>query len=80
MGWCFAKVNGKLAEIFFGRDEGIMGYCEVKRSDYKTEKEKRWIEEDLKKYDFIYKDGVYINKVDGKEILSLEPPEITEKI
>lgn len=79
MGWSFAKVNGKLSEIYFEQDEGIMGYCEVERSDYKTEKEKKWIEEDLKKYDFIYKGGVYKNKIDGKELPSLEPPEITEE-
>ena len=63
MNWCFAIVNSKLAEIFFEKDkEGtvkFLGHCYVKESEYKTEKEKRWIKQDIVKARFICKNGEY---------------------
>ncbi len=62
MNWCFAKVNHKLAEIYFKkqlRKPKILGHCLVKKSEYKTKKELKWIEEDIKKFQFIYKTGKY---------------------
>lgn len=62
--WCFAKVNGKLAEIYFEKKRGkneIYGHCYVKKSDYETEEEQKWIEEDTKKFNFVYKNNKYID-------------------
>ena len=46
-GWCFALVNGRLAEIFFDRKFGIWGYCCVKRKEY-NKREQRMIDADIK--------------------------------
>jgi len=63
MSWCFAKVNNRLAEIFF--DEGknkeplIIGHCYVRRDEYKTKKEQKWIDVDLKKIKVVYRNKQY---------------------
>ena len=47
--WCFAKVNGKLAEIYFEKKRGkneIYGHFYAKKSEYETEEEHKWIYED----------------------------------
>ncbi|MCG2691926.1 hypothetical protein L6272_03800 [Microgenomates group bacterium] len=65
MSWCFAKVNHKLAEIYFEGKPGkpkILGHCFVKKSEYKTKKELKWIDEDTKKFQLIYKNGKYTQK------------------
>lgn len=69
-GWSFALVNNKLSEIFFERNGKIVAfsaYCHVKRTDYKTKKEKAWIEEDIKNIKLKYKNGefIWINKPVG---------------
>ena len=42
MGWCFALVNNKLAEVYFERKKNgkvfFYGHCYVKESDYTTKK------------------------------------------
>jgi hypothetical protein len=51
--WCFAKINGKLAEIYFEKKGGknkIYAHRFVDEKDYKTKTEKKWIEEDTKKF------------------------------
>lgn len=64
MSWNFVIVNNRLAEIYFDerkkvRAPKIFGHCYVKRSEYKTEKEQRWIKEDTAQYKFIYRNGQY---------------------
>lgn len=69
-GWCFAKVNNKLAEIFFERRRGkliFFGHCYVKRADYKTRRDQKWINSDIKKYDFIYKNKEYADRKTGEK-------------
>ena len=71
MSWSFATVNGRLAEVFFEREEGqdspkIMGHCYVSLSEYKTKKEKRWIGKDTKRYQFSYRNKVYRDKIRNK--------------
>ncbi len=73
MSWCFATVNGKLAEIFFKKAKkkiSILGYAYVKKSEYKTKKEKAWIEKDIKKFKLVYRNGVYKNLTNGDSYLS----------
>ena len=63
MNWCFAKVNSKLAEIYFEKKRGktkFLGHCYVKKSEYKTKRELAWIEEDTKKVKLDYKNKKYI--------------------
>ena len=60
--WCFAKVNNRLAEIYFEKTKKgpkITGHCYVNVDEYNTRKEKRWIETDTKKFQFVYKNGLY---------------------
>ncbi len=60
--WCFAKVNGKLAEIYFEKKRGkneIYGHFYAKKSEYETEEEQKWIKEDTKKFNFVYKNNKY---------------------
>ena len=48
-GWCFAVVNGRLAEIYFDKKYGIYGHCYVKRNEF-NKKEQKIINLDIKKY------------------------------
>lgn len=62
MPWCFAKVNNRLAEIYFEETKNgskIIGHCYIKLSEYYTKRENNWITEDTKKFQFAYKDGEY---------------------
>lgn len=62
MSWCFALVNNRLAEIYFDKVKGkskIVAHCYVKRQDYRTKKEQKWIKQDTKKYRLIYQKGRY---------------------
>ena len=62
MGWCFAIVNKRLAEIFFDQKKGksvISGHCYVKKNEYKSAMEKKWILADTKKYTFIWRKNKY---------------------
>ncbi|MEK7168981.1 MAG: hypothetical protein AAB778_03145 [Patescibacteria group bacterium] len=62
--WCFAKVNGKLAEIYFEKKRGkneIYGHFYAKKSEYETEEEQKWIEEDTEKFNFLFKNNKYID-------------------
>lgn len=63
MSWCFAKVNNKLAEIYFNKKKNgknkIFAHCFVKRKDLKTKEEQKWIIEDTKKIKAIYKNKKY---------------------
>ncbi len=73
MSWCFATVNGKLAEIFFERQKeklNILGHAYVKKSEYKTKKEKTWIENDARKFVLIYRNNAYEDLTNGDKYLS----------
>lgn len=62
MSWCFAKINNKLAEIYFDetkKSPKIWGHCYVKKEEYKTKKEREWIKEDTVKFRFEYKNMKY---------------------
>jgi len=60
MSWCFAIVNGRLAEIFFDKKKknGIWGHCYVKREKY-SKAEQKMIDSDIKKCKFTYRKGNY---------------------
>ena len=64
-GWCFAMVNGWLAEIHFSKKYGIFGHCYVKRKEYTTKKEQKMIEADVKKCQFTCRGGYYFDKLRG---------------
>ncbi len=63
MGWCFAIINGRLAEIFFEPrkigEPKILGHAYVKREEYKTKKEQTYIREDTAKFRLSYRNGLY---------------------
>ncbi len=62
--WCFAKINNKLAEIYFEKTKSgknkIIGHCYVSLKDFKSRQEKSWLENDTKKFKFTYKNKKYI--------------------
>ncbi|MBU0476426.1 hypothetical protein KKB68_00195 [Patescibacteria group bacterium] len=60
-GWCFAMINGRLAEIYFDKKQGIYGHCYVQRKEY-TKKEKKMIDSDILKYQFVYRKGCYTDR------------------
>ena len=69
MGWCFAKINNRLAEIYFDEDKGkknapnkIKGHCYVDVKTFKTKKEKKWIKMDTQKYRLTYRNRKYIDQ------------------
>lgn len=62
MNWCFAIINGRLAEIFFeksGNKLEFLGHCYVKKEEYKTKKEQKWIDEDTRKYKLSHRKADY---------------------
>lgn len=71
MTWCFAKINGRLAELYFDENKSqtkFVGHCYVKKSEYKTERELKWIELDSKKYKFKFKNLTYYNLLDRSKV------------
>lgn len=60
--WCFAIVNGRLAEIFYDDRKRVCGHCYVNRKDYKTKQEQKWIEQDTKKLRFVWRNKQYRQK------------------
>ena len=61
-GWCFAIVNGKLAEIHFKKGLGMWGHAYVKREEF-SKTEQKMIDKDIKKYVFSYRKGHYYDKL-----------------
>ena len=62
MSWCFALINNRLAEIYFERNKEkikFLGHCYVKKSEFKTKSEQRWIDEDTEKFRFVYRKKNY---------------------
>lgn len=72
MGWCFAIVNDKLAEIYFDKTKSrklkIRGYCYVKRDEYKTTQEQKWIRADTAKVKLTYRKGKYYDQTGNLKI------------
>lgn len=62
--WCFAIVNGRLAEIHFQRKYGIYGHCYVEREEY-SKREQKMIDADIKKCRFVYRKGYYTDRLTG---------------
>ena len=63
MNWCFTIINSRLAEIFFekkGKSVKFLGHCYVKKEEYKTRQEQRWIAEDTKRVRLRYQKRKYI--------------------
>ena len=63
--WCFGKVNGKLAEVFFEDKHGKSvpyAHCFVQKEEYETKQEKKWIEKDLKRVNLTFKNKIYTSK------------------
>jgi len=69
MGSCFALINGRLAEVYFDKTKkGIkfLGHCYVEKSEYTTKREQKWIDEDLVKHRFSYRNNEYRGYYDNK--------------
>ena len=62
-GWSFAIVNGRLAEINFAKGFGVWSHAYVERSSFKTKKEQKMIDIDIKKCIFSYRKGYYYDKI-----------------
>lgn len=65
MYWSFGLVNNRLAEVFFERQKDkikFIGHAYVEESEYKTKKEKQWIEKDIAKVKLTYRKGKYKQK------------------
>lgn len=58
--WCFAIINGSLAELYFDpKTRELWGHFYTKESSYKTKKEKEYIREDTKNVRFSYRNKTY---------------------
>ncbi|HCB35558.1 MAG: hypothetical protein A2W52_04075 [Candidatus Taylorbacteria bacterium RIFCSPHIGHO2_02_49_25] len=81
--WAFALINGRLAEFDFevirGKFYMGMGHCYVKRSEYKTKKEQKWIDNDIKRYRFTYRNKKY-RRVGERAPLPVKRYRISKKI
>lgn len=62
-GWCFALVNGRLAEIWWRKkkngDRQVVAHGYVERKSFKTKKELAWIEKETKRNRFSYRNQKY---------------------
>jgi len=74
MGWSFALINGKLAEIFFDHKKDgelvIRGFCYVKANEYISKREKRWIMIDSEQYRFTYRNKKYFDRIKQRWVAS----------
>ena len=55
-------INNRLAEVFFDKKRKcieIKGHAYVEASDYKSLKEKHWIEKDTSRLRLVYRNGNY---------------------
>lgn len=70
MGWSFAMVNNRLAEIYFDHQKNgdpiMHAHCYVKKSEFKTKLERRHIEIDTKRYRFTYRNKKYFDQIRKK--------------
>lgn len=60
--WSFGIVNNKLAEVYFRKKNNkvrFIGHCYVKKEEYKTKTEQKWIKEDIKNLELIYRKKTY---------------------
>lgn len=61
--WAFALINGRLAEFNFEISKGkffmTYGHCYVRRREYKTKQEQKWIDKDTQKYQFTFRNKKY---------------------
>ena len=62
-GWSFAIVNGRLAEINFAKGFGVWSHAYIDRSSFKTKREQKMIDADIKKCIFSYWKGYYHDKI-----------------
>ncbi len=65
MNWCFAFINNRLAEIYFEKKRGdikFLGHCYIKEEQYRTKREKKWINADTAWVRLIYRNGEYKQK------------------
>ena len=64
--WCWALINNRLAEVHFDKTKSgrpkIFGHCYVKRNEYKTKREQRQIDIDIKKVKLTYRNKRYYDK------------------
>lgn len=66
MSWCFAIINNKLAEIYFDKTKKgpkFLGHCYVKKEEFKTKQEQKWIKQDTEKFKFVYRNKKYKRKL-----------------
>ena len=81
-GWCFATMNGRLAEISFDSKYGVYAHCYVKRGEF-NKREQKMIDSDIKKYQFTFRNGYYFDKKQGtkQKVVSMYKvfPEINNK-
>jgi len=70
MGWSFAMVNNRLAEIYFDHkkngDPIMHAHCYVRKSGFKTKREQHHIETDTKRYRFTYRNKKYFDQIRKK--------------
>lgn len=74
MSWCFAIINGRLAEIYLNKTKKepiFLGHCYVEISDYKTKREQSWIAMDTAKFRFSYRNKEY-KDLNNNKIFKLE--------
>ena len=66
MSWCFALINGRLAEVFFDKEKSgpkIFGHCYIRKEEYTTKRERKMIEKDTKRFQLSYRNKMYRDKI-----------------
>ncbi len=73
MNWCFAKINGRLAELFFeknGNEPKVIGHAYVSVTKYTAKRELKLVEKDTAHYQLSYRNKVYRDKIRNKVLQS----------
>ncbi len=72
MHWCFAIINGRLAEVFFdvkkNGSKRIFAHAYVRAEEFRLKREKEQIRKDTAKTRLSYRNKQYRRLVDGKSI------------
>lgn len=66
MGWCFAIINNRLAELYFEKSKSgikFQGHCYVDRLEFKLKSEQKSIDKDIAKFRFTYRNKKYVRKL-----------------
>ena len=81
MNWCFAIVNGRLAEIYFDKTKhglAMCGHCYVDKESF-SKREQKMIDKDISRFLITYRNNRYYDRVHKKWFIKAETSRLNLK-